>query len=94
MAKPKGSPKTGGRKAGVPNKATAEIKALALSHAPEVFKELARLALHSKSDQARIAAGREILDRAFGKAPQSLPEGAAGVIAHLIIEDGYEGNRG
>jgi hypothetical protein len=31
--------------------------------------ELARLATHAESESARIAAGKEILDRAYGKAP-------------------------
>jgi hypothetical protein len=31
---------------------------------------LARLALESESDQARVAAAKEILDRAYGKCAQ------------------------
>jgi hypothetical protein len=81
--------KTGGRQAGTPNKATAEIKALAQVHGAAAVAELARISLKSKSDNARVAAIRELLDRAYGKAPQTLPEGAAGILAHLIIEDGY-----
>jgi hypothetical protein len=40
-----GQPKTGGRKAGTPNKATAEIRDLARADGPAIFKELVRLAL-------------------------------------------------
>lgn len=65
--KPPGS----GRKKGTPNKATAEIKALAQVHAPAAIKELARLALKAKSEQARVAAIRELIDRGYGKATQS-----------------------
>lgn len=59
----------GGRKPGVPNKATADVKQLASVHGPAVIKELARLALHADSEAARVAAGRELLDRAYGKSP-------------------------
>jgi hypothetical protein len=57
----------GGRQAGAPNKATADVKALAQSYAPEAVKQLARLALNAQSEQARVAAIKEILDRAYGK---------------------------
>jgi hypothetical protein len=60
-------PANAGRKVGIPNKATADIKALAQSYAPEAVKELARLALNAQSEQARVTAIKEILDRAFGK---------------------------
>jgi hypothetical protein len=63
MGAPKGHPRFGGRKPGVPNKVTAEVRDLA---------ELARLALESESDQARVAAAKEILDRAYGKCAQSI----------------------
>jgi len=67
MAKGK---KTGGRTAGTPNKATAEVKTLAQEHGADVIKTLARLVKEADSDQAKIAAGRELLDRAYGKATQ------------------------
>jgi len=63
-----------GRKAGIPNKATAEVKELARQHGPEAVGELARLALKSKSDTARVAAIRELLDRAYGKSAPSPEE--------------------
>ena len=64
--------KTGGRKAGTLNKVTAEVKTLAMQYGPNVLKELARLSIKAESEQARVAACREILDRAYGKAPQPL----------------------
>ena len=60
-------PANAGRKRGIPNKATADVKALAQSYAPEAVKELARLALNAQSEQARVTAIKEILDRAYGK---------------------------
>jgi hypothetical protein len=62
----------GGRRKGTPNKTTAEIKALAAEHVPAIVKELVRLATKAKNEATRVAAGKELLDRAFGKAPQAL----------------------
>lgn len=61
-----------GRRKGVPNKATADIKALAAVHAPAVITELARLALKAESEAARVAAGKELLDRGFGRSMQTI----------------------
>lgn len=62
--------KTGGRKAGTPNKSTRELRELVQPYAPEAVKELARLALNAESEQARVAAIRELLDRGYGKSAQ------------------------
>lgn len=61
-----------GRKAGVPNKATAEIKALAQMHGPEAVERLAHLMVNAESEQAQVAACRELLDRAYGKPSQAI----------------------
>ncbi len=69
-----------GRKAGVPNKATAEIKVLARQYGPQAIEELAILAgltvkkgrNAAANEQARIAAAKEILDRAYGKSTQPI----------------------
>ena len=53
-------------------KVLGELQELARRHAPEVIAELVRLALKAKSETARIAAGRELLDRGFGRARQSM----------------------
>ncbi|NBW16097.1 MAG: hypothetical protein EBR82_49750 [Caulobacteraceae bacterium] len=68
--RPKGTPKTGGRQKGVPNKATADVKALAQKHGPEAIAEAVRIMKESESDPARMAAINCILDRAYGKATQ------------------------
>jgi hypothetical protein len=47
-----------------------ELRDLARAHAPAAIQELARLALKAKSETARIAAIRELLDRGFGKPTQ------------------------
>ncbi|MFY4709953.1 hypothetical protein [Burkholderia glumae] len=59
-----------GRPAGVPNKITADIKALAQEHGPAAILELATILKSSENDQARIAAAKELLDRGYGKATQ------------------------
>jgi hypothetical protein len=71
-----------GRKPGVPNKATAEIKELARQYGPGSIAGLAELAGLgpkkkgvAKSELARIAAYKEILDRAYGKARQPITGG-------------------
>ncbi len=64
----------GGRKAGTPNHATAEVKALARQHGPAAITELARLSSEAESEQARVAAIKELLDRAYGKSAPSPEE--------------------
>lgn len=64
--------KTGGRKVGSVNKVTADIKALAQSFGAEAINSLIEIARNSESDQARIAASRELLDRGYGKPLQGV----------------------
>lgn len=71
--------KTGGRVAGTPNRATAEVKQLAGKYGPKAIEGLAKLAGLAKgevgkaeSEAARVAAMKEILDRAYGKASQPI----------------------
>jgi hypothetical protein len=54
-----------------------EIQELARQHAPEAINELARLGVKAKSESARVAAIRELLDRAYGKPAQ---QGANGFV--------------
>jgi hypothetical protein len=71
--------KTGGRQKGTPNKATAEVRALAFEYGADAFRKLAELAGLAKdeagsplpgasSETARISAIGMLLDRGFGKA--------------------------
>lgn len=62
----------GGRQPGTPNKATAEIRDLARKYTPEALIELARLSTGAESEQARVAAIKELFDRAYGKSTQIL----------------------
>lgn len=72
VGRPKGTPKTGGRSKGTPNRATADVKSLAQLHGPAAIAEAVRIMQKSESDQARMAAIKEILDRAYGKATQPI----------------------
>jgi hypothetical protein len=53
-------------------KVLGEVQELARQHAPAVIVELARLALKAKSETARIAAIRELLDRGYGRPRQTM----------------------
>jgi hypothetical protein len=71
--------KTGGRLSGTPNKTTVQIREAARAHGDAALAVLAHIMAESASDTARIAAAREILDRAYGKAPQAMTgEGGEG----------------
>jgi hypothetical protein len=77
---------TAGRKPGQSNKNTAEVKALAMKDVPDVLKELVRLALHATNEATRVAACKELLDRAIGKAvqPHSGETGEGPVVVQVI----------
>jgi hypothetical protein len=85
----------GGFKAGVSGnpggrpKAVEEVRELARAHCPAAIAELARLALKARSECARIAAIRELLDRGYGKATQPLAgeTGAAPIVLQVTEED-------
>ena len=63
-----------------------ELRDLARTHAPEAVRELARLAMHAKSETPRIAAIRELLDRGFGKATQPIVADGEVVPDNLDLE--------
>ena len=75
-----------GRKPGVPNKSKGEIKELALQYAPEAVAELARLAREAESEQTRLGAIKEILDRAYGKSVQMLAGDPNGQPVRFVID--------
>lgn len=80
--------KTGGRVAGTPNKATAEIKALARNYAAEAIEALVNVIRSTDSDAARVAAIREMLDRGYGKATQMLASDEQAGGLKVTIETG------
>ena len=72
MARPLGSPKYGGRTKGTLNKATADVRVLASVYSDDAIQTLATIMKHGETETGRIAAAREILDRAYGRAPQAV----------------------
>jgi hypothetical protein len=71
MARPKGLAKTGGRQKGVPNKATADIKALAQEYGAEAVATLAKIMGSGEQPAAaRVSAAKELLERGYGKVSQ------------------------
>lgn len=93
--------KTGGRQKGSVNKSTAEIKLLAQKYSPKVIDELARLAGvaddpegKAESEQARIAAMKELMDRGHGKPPQSHEHAGEGGEGPVKIEFSWAASKG
>ena len=88
VKKPPGS----GRTAGTMNKATADVKALASKYGPEVIAGFIRLFREADSDAARIAAGKELLDRAYGRATQPLSGDATMDAIRVALSVGFVGS--
>lgn len=94
--------KTGGRKAGTPNKATGEAKELARIHGPAAIRRAAEgagLIVDPRtkkpvgmyeSETAQMMALNTILDRAYGKATQPISGGdeAGAIIFGWLPSDG------
>ena len=72
--KPRG--RKGGRKKGVPNKATADIKAAFQKHGQAMVKAVLALT-KSKDERVRLGAIKEALDRGWGKAVQGVELGVS-----------------
>jgi hypothetical protein len=78
--------KLGGRPKGSLNKVSCEIRALAQLSAPDAFAELARLAREAQSEQTRVAAIKEILDRAYGRPTQPIDgDGQGGAVVVNVV---------
>lgn len=85
-----------GRKPGVPNKTTEYLKSLTQKDSEKVVKELVRLATKAKSEQTRVAAIKELLDRAYGRPSQALEHsGAEGAPLQVVVKKfEYDGDDG
>lgn len=75
-----------GRVRGVPNKATADVRALAQTYTLLALATLASI-MRDKSafDTARVSAAKELLDRGHGKSRQGVD--VTGAIDHLGLLD-------
>lgn len=81
MPRQAGTPKTGGRVAGTPNKATSDIRKLAQVHGPAVIRRLLELSgcmvdamgirqRGADSHATQVMAMKELLDRGYGRSTQ------------------------
>jgi hypothetical protein len=65
-----------------------DVQEMARQHAPKIIVELARLALKAKSETARIAAIRELLDRGYGRSRQAMEVSVpAGDPIQLLLDE-------
>lgn len=80
MAGNGGARPNAGRKKGVPNKATIELKDYAKQYTKEAVDALVGIVRVSESDAARVAAANAILDRGYGKPSQALTGEDGGAI--------------
>ena len=79
-------PKTGGRVAGTPNKATADVKALAGNYTGQALAVLAEIMQDGTAPHsARVAAANALLDRAVGKPRQELEHAGSEKEAVTVI---------
>ncbi len=71
---------------GVPDAATAEIRAAIRAHVPDAIRELARLAQEASSEQARVSAINALIDRGYGalKAAAEADDGPAGITVRFV----------
>lgn len=90
-----------GRPKGSVNKATADIRALAQLHGPAAVEALVGIMQSSESEPARVAAAKEILDRAYGKSKQPIegtddgpPINVAARIAFEVVKADLAETRG
>lgn len=73
MGAPKRNARAGGRKAGVPNKVTREIKELAQQYGAEALETLVEIMRSKRAAKpARVSAANIVLDRAYGKPAQAI----------------------
>jgi hypothetical protein len=73
MPRPAGLPKTGGRKPGVRNKVTLDVKEAAQAFTADAIGTLAEIMKGAEQPAAaRVAAANALLDRGYGKPKQSV----------------------
>jgi len=69
----KGGKRSGaGRPVGSKSRITPEIRAMAQKHCPAALETIVYLAANADNESTRLAAAKELLDRAHGKSRQSI----------------------
>lgn len=76
--------KTGGRAKGTRNKVGQDLREIAGVYTMEAISTLAEIMRHSPAEPARVAAARELLDRAHGKASQAVTGAEGGALAVVM----------
>ena len=87
MAGSKPGERRGGRKAGTPNKIAHDFSEIARRFGPQAIRAIQKLAKHAQSEQVRLAAWKEILDRGYGKplATATVQETGKIEVIHRVI---------
>lgn len=87
MAKAKGSPKTGGRQKGTPNKATQDLMAICEKHGCDPFEGMVIIAVNEKVPDKKFDKLKEIAQYVYPKrkAIEHSTEGSEGF--RVILED-------
>ena len=73
-----------GRPKGVPNKATRDVREAAQKFTTEALLALAKIMRKGESEQARVAAARELLDRGHGKPKFEIGQTASETLGELV----------
>lgn len=82
--------KTGGRRKGSLNKATADVKALAQVYGKEAVETLALIMRTGQSEKARTSAATQLLDRGYGKPAQAITGEGGGPLTVIVRKFGDE----
>ena len=81
----KGHPRTGGRKAGVPNKVNDVVRKLAQTFSEDAVRTLHHLSQNAQDERAKVAAATALLDRAVGKPGQQDGSNAGAAQIKIVI---------
>ena len=80
-----------GRKPGKIGEAKRALAEMAKDHAPKALQTLAEIAATGQSEAARVSAANALLDRAYGRPPQSVEhtgDGGGPIKAQVTLDVG------
>jgi hypothetical protein len=84
--------KTGGRKAGIPNKVTADVRTAAQEHGRAAVDALSAIMRDVAAPAAaRVSAANALLDRGYGKVPPSDAAPGGEDVKRIIVFGGIQG---
>lgn len=75
-----------GRKKGISNKSTAELRDLARSYAPEAVEKIRWLMNNAVAEQIQLSASALLLDRGYGKSGLVTDDFASGIVGVLNVK--------